>query len=318
MNYIFLGATNYSKDLLLFLIQNNFIPKAIFYIPQNYTITINKIKQKKNNSNYADLKQVGIDYNIPTYEVDSLDNRKLKDYEKIIYKLNLDLILVLGWYYMIPTGIRNLAKYGAWGIHASLLPKYAGNAPLVWAIIHGEKKTGVTLFKMDNGVDDGDIIRQIHFFIKNTDSIKEVYSKATEKSKEILKEVFNNFENLTFNAQDKVKIEVYPARNPEDGEINWNDSSVNIYNFIRAQSLPYPCAFSYIKNKKIKIIDSRIVDKDSSQHIAGEIIIKEKKVLVATNDNFLELGYISDEIKRYKFKDYILINNLLKEIFHSK
>ena len=66
-------------------------------------------------------------------------------------------MLFIGWYYIVPKSLRSLAKYGAWGIHASLLPKYAGGAPLSWAIINGEKKTGVTLFKLESGIDNGDI-----------------------------------------------------------------------------------------------------------------------------------------------------------------
>jgi methionyl-tRNA formyltransferase len=257
-NFAFFGATNYSKKLLLFLISIDFVPTAIFSIPQEFNISYSEKKVK--NSNYADLKEIAQKHNIDYYEVDSIDGKKTKDYEPIINDMNLDLILVLGWYYMIPSSIRNLTKHGAWGIHASLLPKYAGGAPLNWAIINGEKETGVTLFRMDEGVDDGDIIAQKRFDIEYSDSIKEVYERATIVSKELLEEVLVDMKNIHFRKQNKDLIEIYPQRNPKDGEIDLTKSSTELYNFIRAQSNPYPGAYIKTKDGKKLIIEKARVE----------------------------------------------------------
>ena len=253
LSFAFFGATNYSKELLLFLLEKDLVPKVIFSIPQEFNISYSNEKVK--NTNYAELKSISNKYNILYYEIDSVNGKRTKDYETIIKELNLDLILVLGWYYMIPKSIRELAKYGAWGIHASLLPKYAGGAPLNWAIINGEKETGVTLFRMDDGVDDGDIIAQKSFSIMYEDTIKEVYDKATISSKEILLDVFKDIDNIRFIPQDKNKIEVFPQRNPSDGEIDLTKTSEDIYNFIRAQSSPYPGAFIRTVDGKKLIIE---------------------------------------------------------------
>lgn len=259
LKYIFLGSTFYSKELLLHLIKYNYIPQVIFAIPQEFTISYSSKKIK--NSNYTDLKVIADKYNIEYYEVASTKHKKIQDYEKIIKKLNIDLILVLGWYYMIPNYIRNLAKYGAWGIHASLLPKYAGGAPLNWAIINGEKETGVTLFKLDDGVDDGDIITQKRFNINFEDTIKEVYAKATIASKEILIDALQDIENIVFLKQNKIDITVYPQRKPEDGEIDLTKNATELYNFIRAQSSPYPGAYiKTVDGKKLIIEKVRIED----------------------------------------------------------
>jgi methionyl-tRNA formyltransferase len=101
------------------------------------------------------------------------------------------------------------------------LPKYAGGAPLNWTIINGEKQTGVTLFRMEDGIDDGDIIVQKSFGIEYEDTIKEVYIKAATASKEILKEILLDINNITFRVQNKPEIETYPQRNSEDGEIDF-------------------------------------------------------------------------------------------------
>ena len=270
LKYVFFGATNYSKALLLFLIDNNIIPTAIFSIPREFNISYSK--KKVINSNYANLKGIANNYKIPHYEVDSVKGKKMMDYFKVIRSLNLDLILALGWYYMIPKKIRGLAKYGAWGIHASLLPKYAGGAPLNWAIINGEKETGVTLFRMDDGVDDGDIIIQKSFPIKYEDSIKDVYEKATVVSTKILKQTLQNINGVKFEPQDKSKIKVYPQRTPEDGAINLSQSSKDIYNFIRAQSSPYPGAFCEYEGEKMIIWDAELVEyQENFCAISGQV-----------------------------------------------
>ncbi|WP_024954308.1 methionyl-tRNA formyltransferase [Sulfurospirillum arcachonense] len=254
LSFAFFGATNYSKELLLFLIEKSFFPKVVFSIPQEFNISYSDKKVK--NTNYSNLKEIADIYNIPYYEIDSINGKKTKDYEPIIKELNLDLILVLGWYYMLPKSTRKLSKYGAWGIHASLLPKYAGGAPLNWAIINGEKETGVTLFHMEDGVDDGDIIAQKSFTIEHEDTIKEVYDKATIASKEILLEVlFEDIKNIKFIPQDKSKIEIFPQRKPEDGKIDLSKSSIELYDFIRAQSDPYPGAFIETRDGKKLIIE---------------------------------------------------------------
>lgn len=258
MKIVFLGATNFSKELLLHLLENNFTIDMLFSIPQEFNISYSNKKVK--NYNHFNFKELAENYNIPYFEVESNGTNQITDYYNEILTLKPDVILVMGWYYMVPKKIRDLAKYGTWGIHASLLPKYAGGAPLVWAIINGEKETGVTLFKLDNGIDDGDIIAQQTFPILYEDSIKEVYDIATEVSKHILVKSLLNIDNIKFSPQNKLEIKVWPQRKPEDGEINLNWESEKIYNFIRAQAPPYPGAFiKTIDGKKIIIEKAKLI-----------------------------------------------------------
>jgi len=241
MKIIFLGTTKFSFELLKHLCVNNLKPMMLFTMPEEFSISYSHEKIK--NFNYCDLIPFCDEEKIPVYQVDSGINTRLTDYYQIISELEPDVILVMGWYYMVPKSIRMLAKYGAWGIHASLLPKYAGGAPLVWAIINGEKETGITLFRLDDGVDDGEIITQKTISIQENDTIKEVYDRVTLASKDVLIEVLSKKEKITFTPQDKSKIEIWPHRTPNEGEIDLSRSTKEIYNFIRAQSEPYPGAF---------------------------------------------------------------------------
>ncbi|WP_148624591.1 methionyl-tRNA formyltransferase [Aliarcobacter cryaerophilus] len=313
MKIVFLGCTKFSEELLDSLINNSFNISAIFTIPQEFTV---RKGEKIKNSNYVDLKPISEMHDIPLYYVD--ENKKIGEYEEIIKEINPDIILVLGWYYIVPKKIREIPIYGACGIHASLLPKYAGWAPLVWAMINGEKETGVTFFQFDDSVDGGDIIAQEEFEIEYKDTIKEVYEKATNKSADILVKTLPILSNIQFIKQDKSKLEIWDKRTPEDGKINWQHISIDLYNFIRAQTLPYPCAFSIINSQTIKIINSQIVEIDSTNYKVGEIVLYDDKALVATSDYFLEVGLIDDGKEIQQFKDYAGANNLWGGVFESK
>jgi methionyl-tRNA formyltransferase len=258
MKIIFLGATAFSSALLNHALKNGFPIAAIFSIPRSFSISYSH--EPVVNTNFVDLSPIAEAHGIPFHWINSgLKNGRLIDFKDKIKNLEPDLILVLGWYYKVPAAIRKLARYGAWGIHTSLLPRYAGGAPLVWSMIAGEKETGVTLFRLDDGVDSGDIIMQESFPINLEDTIKEVYHKATESSMKILIKALHRIDEIEFTPQDRKKIEIYPQRKPSDGEIDWSKPALEIYNFIRAQSEPYPGAFvRTCDNKKLVIEKARI------------------------------------------------------------
>lgn len=173
-----------------------------------------------------------------------------------------DLLLVLGWYYIIPREVRERAPLGCAGIHASLLPKYRGGAPIPWAIINGETTTGVTFFYMGDGIDDGDIITQKEFPIEGVDNCATLYEKATQASVQMLRQYLPQIANGTAPRipQDHSQATYFPLRKPEDGLIDWSWDAKRIRNFIRAQTKPYPGAFTYIKNKKVIIWDADIYE----------------------------------------------------------
>lgn len=252
---VFFGSTKLSEEILVFLIKKGITIKAIFSIPKEFKISYSE--KKVNNSNYADLSKYAVQLNIPYYEVESTEEKRITNYVQVLKELSPDVILALGWYYMVPKIIREIPVEGVWGIHASLLPNYAGGAPLVWAIINGETQTGVTLFRMDSGVDDGDIIYQRKLSIDKKDTIKTMIKKSAVASKAIiLKSLLAD--KIKYKPQDKSKIIIYPQRSPKDGEIDWSWDSEKIENFVRAQTKPYPGAWTMIDNKKVIFWDISI------------------------------------------------------------
>lgn len=259
MKIIFLGATKFSEAILLHLMENKIPIGRIFSIPREFSISYSDSKVA--NYNFSDISAIADEHRIPCTLIDSKAGSTIGDYLDEIKNFGPDIILVMGWYYMVPKKVRDLAKYGAWGIHASLLPDYAGGAPLVWAIIEGQKKTGISLFRLEDGVDDGDIIEQDVIEIENSDTIQEVYNKAIESSKKVLLRNLRNIDSVRFHPQDKKSIKVYPQRKPDDGEIDLQLPAKQMYDFIRAQAPPYPGAFiRTVDNKRIIIEKARLVE----------------------------------------------------------
>lgn len=288
MKYIFLGSTKLSLSILEFLIKNSYIPSAIFYIPQNFKVRYSGKEVEMHNYNYADLYSFAEKNKIPSFEVESGKGKRIEIYKHIIESMDLDLVLVIGWYYLIPKSLLNIPRYGFWGLHASLLPKYAGGSPLVWAIINGEKETGVTLFKMNEKVDAGDIIMQRKIRICYNDTIKTLLKKVEKISREIILEAFENIENIKFMPQNGIPIK-YPQRKPEDGRIDWNKTSFEIYNFVRAQTRPYPGAFTLLNNQIVKIWEVVPFDINFAIFEPGYVVKKfiNGELLVKTGDSFL-------------------------------
>lgn len=262
MNVIFFGASELGFNCCQSLIESNIEIKAIFSIPQKFTVKYKNEDEERQVVNYLfkDFSFFSEKYNIPVYFIE----RNIKRYAEYIKALCPDLIIVVGWYYSINEAILKIPQKGCCAIHASLLPKYRGNAPLVWAMINGEKQTGVSLFYIGNGIDDGDIIAQKAFDINPEDTIKEVLKKAEDASIGLLKKNIPKVLNGTAERfkQNKEHATYFPKRTPEDGEIDWSWDSERINRFIKAQTHPYPGAFTKIGDKKILIWSATVSEKN--------------------------------------------------------
>lgn len=255
MRIVFFGATELGSKCCRLIIEKKLADvTGIFTIPREFNISYSEEPVK--NVNFADMHSLGKEFDIPVITV----TEKIKEYHSKIESFKPDLIVVIGWYYMIPASIRKLAPLGAVGIHASLLPKYRGGAPLVWAIINGEKESGISLFYLDDGVDTGDVIAQAKLLIEDNDKIGTVIEKIIPLSLQMLEEYIPMIGSGTAprikQAEDEATI--YPQRSPEDGVIDWEQSPEQIRNFIRAQSKPYPGAFTIINKKKVTLWDADI------------------------------------------------------------
>jgi methionyl-tRNA formyltransferase len=231
---------------------------GIFTMPEEFHISYSPVPVK--NVMYRNFAELAEKHGVPLVLV----KKKMGDdeYMETLRAWRADFCLALGWYYMVPARMRALFPKGVAGIHASLLPKYRGGAPLVWAIINGERKTGVSFFYLESGVDTGDIIAQKEIEITYDDTIKTAYEKATGAALEMLREYVPQIREgrAPRLPQDHSAATQYPQRSPEDGLIDWGRSAEEIRNFIRAQTRPYPGAFTLIGGKKVTIWDADVSD----------------------------------------------------------
>lgn len=190
-----------------------------------------------------------------------------------------EMFLVVGWYHMLPKQWLDLAP--AYGLHASLLPDYSGGAPLVWAMINGEKTTGITLFAFDSGVDSGPIVSQLKTAIEQEDTIATLYQRIEELGIKLLSTHLPKLANGTavLKEQEEWKRRVYPQRSPTDGLIDWKLPANKIYDFIRAQTKPYPGAFSYFRHKKLVIWECKLESPDWGLQ-PGEVAVGNDSELI--------------------------------------
>jgi methionyl-tRNA formyltransferase len=178
-----------------------------------------------------------------------------KQSEQIIADLQPDLCFVVSWYWLISRSLLNQVPDGFIGIHASLLPKFRGGSPLVWSIITGQEEVGFSLFSFTPGTDDGPIWAQGQIRLQDQDYISDVLLKVEHKIIQVLQETYLAILHQTVRpVEQNQQLATYCAqRFPRDGLIDWSKPAWELYNFIRAQSVPYPGAFTYYGSSVLKI-----------------------------------------------------------------
>lgn len=207
--------------------------------------------------------------------------------EEYVDKFNPCIMVVCGYYQILPKRLLQKVGRGVWGMHNSLLPKYRGGAPLVWQIINGENQLGSSFFKFSEGVDDGEILHQVS--IKNNENmtIGIAMQSICEMWKKELPPKWKALLVLTARTytQDESAATYCAQRKDEDGKVCWGDSAGTIDRFIRAQDWPYPRAFFLLDGKVIRIVAHK-VSKRVIYGIPGQIFCRSKKVVaVCCGDN---------------------------------
>ncbi len=193
-----------------------------------------------------------------------LQPAKLKDpgFIKELEALKADVQVVVA-FRMLPEAVWNMPPLGTINLHGSLLPQYRGAAPINWAIINGEKETGVTTFKLKHEIDTGDILLQQKIKIEEDETAGSLHDKMMDVGADLLLQTINQLEQGTIKEVpqnspftiDHSPPPLAPKIFTEMCEINWNKNVKDIYNFIRGLS-PYPAAFTYLNGKKLKIFSA--------------------------------------------------------------
>jgi methionyl-tRNA formyltransferase len=229
------------------------------------------------------IKILTIDYNIPVLQPEKI---KTEEFYSELKKCELDMICVAAYGKILPKNILDLPPYGCINVHASLLPKYRGAAPINWAIVRGEKITGITTMMMDEGMDTGDILLQKEVKIEVEDNAESLSEKLSIVGAELL------IETISLQKQDHSKATYAPMLKKENGIIDWRTSSEEIKNLIRG-TLPWPGAHTTIDGKNLKLYKAEV-----SHGIGkpGEVMLSESGILrVATGDGSIDIKEIQIE-----------------------
>jgi len=198
--------------------------------------------------------------------------------ESFLKRKEIDVLVSVNYLFLIEENLIELPKKLAINIHGSLLPKYRGRTPHVWAIINNEKETGITAHLIEKGCDTGPIIEQVKLSIEAEDTGARILEKFKMLYAPIVDAVFEKIASNKLQPipQDNLKATFFGKRTPDDGRINWNWQKERIHNWVRAQAYPYPGAFSHYNKEKV-IIDAIEFTEDGyhNEMVNGQILSSE-------------------------------------------
>ena len=232
--------------------------------------------------------------------------------------MNPDIIVTCAYGQIIPEEILEYPKFGCINVHASLLPKYRGGAPIHRAILNGEKETGITIMYMAEGMDDGDIISQEKVVIRDDETVGELHDELSKLGPKLLLETLPSIFNGTNSRikQDDSQVSLAKIIKKEDEILDFNDLSINIYNKVRGLN-PFPGAYSILDNKRVKIYKSRI-ESDKSNKEPGTIIdVLKDGIAVKTQDGKIIIEELKMEGKK-KMSSKEFLNGVKKEDLINK
>lgn len=300
LKVIFFGTPEFAKTSLEAIHQSQHDVVGVVTVADKASGRGQKITQSA-------VKVFAVENDIPV-----LQPEKLRDAEFLeeIKKLDADIFVVVA-FRMMPKILFEMPEMGTFNLHASLLPDYRGAAPINYAVINGEKKTGATTFFINEKIDEGNILLQKEIEISPDENAGELHDRLMDMGAKLVVDTLNGLSENSI--KEKPQPEVDHPKNAfkifkEDTRIDWNQNSETVHNFIRGMS-PYPAAFTTLKigddQKFLKIYSGKVVN-ESNDQVPGSLEIDKHHFKIATQDGY----YIPEEIqlegkKRMSVKDFL-------------
>lgn len=219
------------------------------------------------------VKELALKYSLPIEQPEKIKGNQV--FISFLESLKPDIIVVVAYGKILPKQILDIPKYGCVNVHASLLPKYRGAAPIQWALLKGEKETGVSIMKIDELLDTGDIILQERIRIEDDDNTSSLSKKLFTLGSQLLLRALEQIEKreAKYTPQKEAGASNAPAIAKESAEIDWRKSAAEIHNRIRAM-IPWPVAHTFYKEKLLRIWKSEVhlLDLKNENKLPGTII----------------------------------------------
>ena len=286
LRIVFMGTPDFAAAILKHLVENKYTIAGVITAPD-------KPAGRGRKLNESAVKKYAASQNLPILQPNNLKNNDFLHQLKV---LNANLQIVVA-FRMLPKVVWQIPAFGTFNLHASLLPAYRGAAPIHWAIINGETKTGVTTFFIDDKIDTGEIILQEEIGVLHTETVGTLHDKLMHLGAALVSKTVDYIGKgeVTTIKQPELEEKSAEKLNPENTRIDWSDSIDSIYNKIRGLN-PFPAAWTIIKDQdeevsaKIYAIKKEIEDHDFS---FGKIITTKKELKVAVHKGYI----IIEEIK---------------------
>ncbi|MBS5862974.1 MAG: methionyl-tRNA formyltransferase [Firmicutes bacterium] len=283
-NIVFMGTPDFSVPVLKMLIENT---NVLLVVTQP-----DKIVGKDKTVSFNPVKKLALEENIPVFQ----PMRIRKDFEKL-KNLDIDLIVTCAYGQIIPKEVLDMPKYGCINVHASILPKYRGSAPIQWCLFNNDDVTGVTIMYMDEGMDTGDIIKIKEIPILDSDNVGTLHDKLSKLGCDLLLEVLPTIFDKT---NDRIKqgnnYTMAPMIKREDERLDFNEEGKKIIGKIKGLN-PWPLANIIINNQEIKVLEAEFVQKK----VDNTGIIKEidkKNLGITCKDGIIYLKKIKPSGKK--------------------
>lgn len=239
------------------------------------------------------VKRFALEKGIPVYQPRRI--RKDPAALKTLSEIDPDLNVVVAYGQIIPASIIYLPRHNSINLHFSLLPKYRGASPVQWAILNGETTTGLTIFELNEHMDEGDILTQRKTGIHPYEKAFELEERLAHEGADLLVKTIHQIDTLTPLKQDHAQATYAPLIKKEDGQIDWTSEAISVDRKVKAFS-PWPSAFTYFRGKRMKILNGRVEPTEPVSSIKpGEILASRKGGLsVACGDDNI---YVIDRLQ---------------------
>lgn len=284
MRIIFFGTPAFAIPSLVALLQSEEEVIAVVTQPD-------KKKGRGRVSSPSPVKELAIDRGIKILQpVNIKDPLFLNELSKIMP----EIIVVVAYGKILPAQILRLPSHGCINVHASLLPKYRGAAPIQWAIINGEKKTGITTMLMDEGLDTGNILLQEETEISSDDNAETLGNKLAEIGASLLIRTMKGIRSGYIKPIPQKGTPGYaPPLKKEDGRLNWSKTATEIFNFVRGM-YPWPCAYCYLNKERIKITRVKMLE---GSGIPRRVEKTGEELIVGTGEGLISIIELQPEGK---------------------
>lgn len=305
MKIVFMGTPDFSVGALEALLKAGHEIAAVVTQPD-------KKKGRGGQVQCTPVKEAALKHNLTVYQP-----VKVRDeaFVNVLKEISPDVIVVIAFGQILSKSILELAPYGCINIHASLLPKYRGAAPIQWAVINGEEKTGVTTMQMDEGIDTGDILETVEVVIDKKETGGSLFDKLSEAGARLIVQTLDNIRtgNIHPVPQDDSKSNYVKILTKELGNIDFDKSAAEIERLIRGLN-PWPSAYTKFRGKTLKIWDAEVVTDSGYEGNPGEIVDFDKSsFLVKTKEGCLRVNELQLEGKKRMGTESFLLGYKLEK-----